>query len=388
MSEDPNIHQGGLWPTSQQLLLLQAALLDGNRAKEAWFSWRRQINVDDEFDYGSFRLLPLVYKNLQKMSINDDFMPRLKGIYRMAWYENHRMFHDLRPHIQELADAGFDLFFLKGMPLVHLYYGHHALRPMADIDLLVPFSQVHDAMAFLEEKGWIKNSHATDDDLKYRHSMQFRSPKGLELDLHWHVMLECCNDEYDRLFWEQSEQAELDGIQARVLGPTDFLFHTIIHGVRWNEVPPIRWIPDATLILRKDVDRIDWQRLLDCARQVGVTHRLELGLSYLKDNFDLPIPDTVITELRAERITLVERIENSFALRDSARLFSTVHGKIWVVFAEYQRLTRRKSGLPTLKGFSHYLSHRLRLGSRSEFLPMVLAGTGRRFRRSLSRQKR
>src|SRR5262249_19250137 len=54
-----------LWPTSSQVLLLRAALGRGPDALEAWNEWKsRHDLIETELDHGSFRLLPLVYKNL------------------------------------------------------------------------------------------------------------------------------------------------------------------------------------------------------------------------------------------------------------------------------------------------------------------------------------
>ena len=55
--------EGDCWPTSQQRLLLRAALLEGSHAIETWNDWKRGI-ILDRLDRGSIRLLPLLYHNL------------------------------------------------------------------------------------------------------------------------------------------------------------------------------------------------------------------------------------------------------------------------------------------------------------------------------------
>ena len=72
-----------LWPTPAQELLLRSALLTGPGALEAWQRWKSQHDlVESELDHGSFRLLPLVYRNLSAQGIEEPHLARLKGIYR------------------------------------------------------------------------------------------------------------------------------------------------------------------------------------------------------------------------------------------------------------------------------------------------------------------
>ena len=90
---------------------------------------------------GSFRLLPLLYINLQKQGVDDPVMGKLKGIYRQAWSKNQTLFHEMAGVIAHLQDAGIKTMLLKGASLSLLYYKNNGARPMADIDVLVPLKQ-------------------------------------------------------------------------------------------------------------------------------------------------------------------------------------------------------------------------------------------------------
>jgi hypothetical protein len=74
-------NEPGCWPNRDQELLLRAALLNGEPALEAWNEWRRTVNVD-VVDYGSHRMIPQLYRNMQRLGVNDSLMERLKGVYR------------------------------------------------------------------------------------------------------------------------------------------------------------------------------------------------------------------------------------------------------------------------------------------------------------------
>src|SRR4051794_33088149 len=61
-------------PSPRQTLLLRAALMCGERSVQAWHGWREGGELDD-LDPASFRLLPLVYRNLLAAGLEDPEMP-------------------------------------------------------------------------------------------------------------------------------------------------------------------------------------------------------------------------------------------------------------------------------------------------------------------------
>jgi hypothetical protein len=87
----------GLWPTEEQSLVLTAALADGNLALAAFEKWRSGLDDSLQFDREVFRLLPLLYDNLNRCGCKDPLMARLKGVYRMSWVETHTLFEKMRP---------------------------------------------------------------------------------------------------------------------------------------------------------------------------------------------------------------------------------------------------------------------------------------------------
>ncbi len=63
-----------LFATREQELLLEAALLDGEHAINAWQQWKSIVDLEDHHDGGTYCLFPLLYKNLQRYGIEDPFM--------------------------------------------------------------------------------------------------------------------------------------------------------------------------------------------------------------------------------------------------------------------------------------------------------------------------
>ena len=131
--------EGG-WPTKQQELLLRAALLENKDAIKAWHEWQSISDIDN-LDSGSFRLLPLVYRNLSKFGLNGAVKNKLKGMYRLTWYSNHMLFSKIAVLLASFRDAGLPTIILKGAALTISCYKDYGARPMADFDFLVKTEQ-------------------------------------------------------------------------------------------------------------------------------------------------------------------------------------------------------------------------------------------------------
>ena len=68
------------WPTSIQEHLLKAVLLKDKRAYAAWKKWLSCVDFfEDKLKGGSYQLLPLLYKNLQPLEVDDPLLNRLNN---------------------------------------------------------------------------------------------------------------------------------------------------------------------------------------------------------------------------------------------------------------------------------------------------------------------
>ena len=300
-------NESGCWPTRDQELLLRAALLQGEVALESWNQWKRNVNID-VMDYGSHRMIPQLYRNLQRHGVKDPLMERLKGVYRYYLYKNEILMHRIGNLLAAFHDAGIKTMVLKGAALIPLYYRESGLRPMLDADVLVHTQQAEQAMELLTRLQW-KSPRYTRPQMRIPigHSTPFEDSGGRQVDLHWHLLWECFNANDDDDYWKNAIPVQIGGVPTLALSPTDQLLHTCWHGARWNEVPPIRWIADALAILGGSAEQIDWESLLKKAQKHRIVMPVKDSLEYLKKTFDAPVPDTVLKSLSAIPISKIER---------------------------------------------------------------------------------
>ena len=141
-------------PTAEQLLVLHAALDPAPAAALAWQRWRGTVEFD-AVDHGSTRLLPLAYRNLGADAFDAEVAGRLKGLYRRSWSHNQLIFKRAAEAIALLEGAGIETLVTKGASLALLSYGDVGVRPMDDVDVLVPIERAADGDR-PAERGWLE----------------------------------------------------------------------------------------------------------------------------------------------------------------------------------------------------------------------------------------
>lgn len=301
---------GPRWPTPLQELLLRAAVLDSAPAEAAWRRWQGEATLDEHLDAASFQLAPMLYRNLERNGITDPDMGRLKGIYRRNWYLNLQMLHRARAALQALTAAGIDTMVLKGIALLVRYYADYGVRPMADIDVLVRHPDAARAAAILERHGWTAQLRAGDSvgwSIDSRHAIPFADKDSYEIDLHWHMLEECCRPADDVAFWERSIPMAFEGIETRALAPGDLLLNVLVHGARYAPSASVRWLADGATIIR--TGGVDWEVLEREARRRHLSLPVRNGLLYLRERLDADVPGGVIEGLGQSDRTLVERLD-------------------------------------------------------------------------------
>ena len=304
---------GGCWPTDDQTLLLRAALLDAETGRRAWDEWRAGHSLETA-DPASHRLFPLAYTNLRATGLDESDLAKLKGAYRAAWVRNQILFRQAAQALGVLHDMGIPTLVLKGIALTVAHFRDEGVRPMEDIDVLVPRHDFERAIAVLTRTGWVRGRDGMPaGGLGAVHAEHLRHREGgHSLDLHRYALAQAASDD---AFWSDAVEVELLHVPTRVLCPADQLLHVAVHGARWNPVPPVRWLADAVAIERSTRAGLDWDRLVEEASRRGVTTSLAAALECLVAAVGFPLPDGVLQRLHAAPKGLLERWASSAALK-------------------------------------------------------------------------
>jgi hypothetical protein len=303
-------------PTAEQLLVLHAALDPAPVAATAWQRWREAIEFDD-VDHGSSRLLPLVYRNLGADAFDAEVAGRLKGLYRRSWSHNQLIFKRAAEAIAVLEGAGIETLVTKGASLALLSYGDVGVRPMDDVDVLVPLALTAEAIEALSGAGWSPDHDDPPAWTEVHHSLDFAGADSGHVDLHWFALWQPASD---RELWRASVPLELAGAVTRAPCAADQLLLACVHGTPWSPLPPFRWIADAVTVIRSAGEQLDWDRLVAEAERRRVTVAAAAALAYLGEEFGASVPEPVLAGLRGAPASRHERAAFRAACRPDSPL--------------------------------------------------------------------
>lgn len=377
--------RGGCLPTPEQELLLRAALLSGGECRDAFAAWRSLANLD-RVDPGSYRLFPILYKNLAANGVGDPVLNIFKWVYDTTLVNNGKRFAALARLLAKLRERGMDALLLKGAALVPAYYRDYGLRPMLDADILVPTRRAREAAAMLMELGWSssltplkgfsdmealsrlgwkpetrKLSEYSDEYFTVRHGHDLVNPGEFTIDLHWHALHGYNAPDADEPFWQGARRATLEGEPVLVLGPEDLLLQVCEHGMRWDPTPPVRWVADAAVILREEGRGLDWERFTRAALRHGVVLQVREALRYLRTILPDAVPEGVLARLDSEPVSRLERA--AFKVRTSPPGIADGLVELGFLWSSYRKGNADSGFIRRLFGFPGFLTRVFGMGS-------------------------
>ena len=139
------------------------------------------------------RVSPLLYQRLKERDLDvvvpAAIMQKLHELYLHNSARNLRLYHELGEIVGTLQAANIPVIVLKGAYLAKAVYGNIALRPMVDIDLMVPQSDVPLVVEKLLALAYsplsqfcIKERFATG-----QHLPCFMKPGAVGIEVHWTI---------------------------------------------------------------------------------------------------------------------------------------------------------------------------------------------------------
>ncbi len=282
--------------------VLRATLGDRAAFDAEWDSVRPHLEPEQLYDGELMRLLPLVDAALSKYEIDEPLGARLRGVRRRYWYENQLLKVRLAEAAAILAERGIDVLVLKGGDLAFRYYDDPGLRPMRDLDLLVPTTQTPDAFDALLTHGFRSLDRELPSGFAASgHAMPLVFPDETQLDLHWHLRESFITDTpttSDEPFWKSSESFAEDS-PIRCLAPEDLLAFVLVGGVT---SPGARWVADAVQIVRAR-PQLEWTRVVERAAEYEIEIPVRVGLQIVEDLAGPIVPPEVLGDLDGAEVS-------------------------------------------------------------------------------------
>jgi hypothetical protein len=281
-------------PTPDQLLLLQACLASPEAAAPAWMRWRDRVDPA-RLDAASARLLPMLGASLKAAGVGDAALAPYIEARRRASDRNHLIAYKAGKAVAALAAAGIPTLALKGAALAWRYYGDPSLRPMADLDLMVPRGEALRAFRVLAGSGFGPGGEPMPRGagmLAIRHAAAVDDGRpGGAIDLHWRSHYAYVSEAADAAMWRGATPLTIGKASTLAPNPADLLIGVCVHGARWSALPAIRWVADSLVLMRRAP--IDWPYLVTQTRRLRASAPMLAALGYLAAVFGAPTADVV-----------------------------------------------------------------------------------------------
>jgi hypothetical protein len=211
---------------------------------------------------------PLVYQRLKVPAlagrVPDDVLERLRGVYLHTAASNVRLYEELQVLLPALHEAEIPVLILKGAYLAANVYRNIALRPMSDIDLLVPASMAREAWRVLKELGYRLIYPATETLIPSFGKDFICQKQGnfAPVEVHWTIGLAEETEPMDGdELWKNARAVRLAGTEAgtATLSLEDFLLHLCLHASYQHEFDfGLRALCDIAVFIERFESEIDW----------------------------------------------------------------------------------------------------------------------------------
>ncbi len=258
-------------------------------------------------------LSPFVYWTLlrsgQIKTFPDAARQRLSLAYAVSSLQNERMFRELEVLAHLFEERRIPAVALKGACFALTVYPEIGLRPMGDLDILVPADRLEETVGIAMSRGFSEvlpdASPGLADLLSHHVRLETRGPLPITLEIHDRVVGEKVFTYAVDVDWFWNQTHALDGPSherfksLRALTPAAQVLYAAAHAMlqHGGSRAPLRWFHDLHLLIGHYGDRLDWELLLSQAKTFEWGSALAATLSHTRTHFGTAIPRNVRASL-------------------------------------------------------------------------------------------
>jgi len=227
----------------------------------------------------------------------------------------------LRSITRALASARIPAIWLKGAALARTVYPQSSLRPMGDLDVLVPHAQRPAALDVLRGLGYTFDAHTTfrpdspdkiDEaylkHLAFHHDVLVGGGAGaVVVELHFGLWAHHHGNRLLSLahmawFWEHTRSFYPDAqTPFTCLSPEAHLLYLAVHNILQHGEPQAYLMRDLDVHLLITREHPDWNLIIDQAVVLGWTGAVARALERAVEYFASPVPERILEQLALRR---------------------------------------------------------------------------------------
>jgi len=217
-----------------------------------------------------------------------------------------------------LGQQGIAILPFKGPILSCIAYGDVATREFTDLDFLIHDEDVLPCIEVLSGMGYLSDDSlppAQQDACRkyYGQSLLFRNDGMVVIEPHWAIAPVTFALPIDYAgMWRRATYVDCNGQDIPSLSPEDLFTVLCVHGSK-HEWTRLRWICDLAEVLRAYPDRIDWDAMVQRAREQRCRRMVLIGLSLVELLTGYVLPREVAGYVKADN-TIKELTEKTSRL--------------------------------------------------------------------------
>ena len=242
---------------------------------------------------------PLLHYHLRHFDglglIPPEALRRLLQLSHRAGYQNRHFSQALRELLEVFAEVGIPVIVLKGLSLVELIYGNLSLRPLIDLNILIPSEKLEASENLLLRMGYADSiPHPLQNFYRW---LKFHVHLVRSGDFEVRLLLQWDVEDGPRIhaiylphLWEEAQPARLSGCDALIPSAHDLVLYLCLqpnkHGyinvpalhvedlagfvfAEWSNNRLIRFT-DIYEAIKHHEGTINWEVLIERARASGI----------------------------------------------------------------------------------------------------------------------
>jgi hypothetical protein len=235
----------------------------------------------------------------------------LRRTYLSGAARNVRRFLELSRILGAFRTASIAVIPLKGAFLAEAVYADIALRPMSDVDLLVPLPEMARSLETLRALGYASDyefDHLAEEAIS-QHMPLMHGPNGVVVELHWTIVDPLLRTEFRETdlqgVWDRAVLATVAGVPVQALCPTDLLLQLCLHVAAQHRFDgaTLQGYVDMAAVVKRYGDAIDWEAFASRARNWRIANGVQLALLLAAEWTNLVCPGSALAALNADPVS-------------------------------------------------------------------------------------
>jgi hypothetical protein len=262
----------------------------------------------DDWDAGlklaaTLGVTPLLYRELVMRPSGPpppaEVVAQLRSVYYRCHVANAHLFHELAGVLAGMEQAGIPVILLKGAYLAEAVYRNPGLRPMGDLDILVPRGDVLLAMEVLKVVGYLPyRDFWPEVELPLVKHLPPFSKNGTFIELHWAVVDPGSLVQVDiEGVWSRVQPVKGADMKVLTLCPEDLVLHLCIHAAHHYFFQQLRSLCDIHEVIGFYTQTLDWGEIVARAKAWNAARGVYLALRLAQEILNACVPGEILDAL-------------------------------------------------------------------------------------------